>query len=134
MSNPDRSTDADSNDPDSSTDIDTERPWRDEKLLRYLYERRDLTQDQAAAVLGCSHSTITSWCDRHDIDTLSQSGADHHNFDPIDRETLVELHTERGLSINEIAKRLNRSRGTVRKYLTLHDVPPQDSSGDAYGD
>jgi len=125
-------TDADSS---NESSIDPEYPWRDEGVLRYLYDERECSGRKTAQILGCSYDTVYRWLDRHDVRRRQNgfpTGLDHHNSDPIDRETLVELHTERGLSTREIADELGRNQQTVRKYLNIHDVPPPSTDGDDF--
>lgn len=118
--------------------IDVEHPHRDEGLLRYLYDERGVSGTKIATILDCTPATVYNWLRRRDIEiddtsaAVPSSGPDHPKYDPIDREILVELHTERGLSPQQVADELGRSQTTVRKYLYVHEVPPPQSDGDTF--
>lgn len=48
---------------------ETDRPWRNELLLRYLYSNRGLSLREIADRFGCHHSTVGTWLDQYDIPT-----------------------------------------------------------------
>lgn len=51
---------------------ETEKPWRDEEILRELYGT--MTQGEVAELLGCQQSTVSRWMDIHDISTGYNEG------------------------------------------------------------
>lgn len=60
------------------------RPWRDEAILRELYEKRGLSLEQTADRLGCSYSTVRKWIHSHDITiTDARGGGDVPDDHPV---------------------------------------------------
>lgn len=51
--------------------IELPYPWRDERVLRHLYEEQDLTPREIAHRLECATSTAREWLDRFDIEPRS---------------------------------------------------------------
>lgn len=115
-----------------------EHPWRNERILRKLYVEKDLSMVEVAEKLDCSQSVISQWCHHHGIETDDwrgehKRGLEHHNSDPIEEDTLVELHTRRGLTPREIANELERTLKCVRKYLFVYDVEPSSNGSKIRG-
>lgn len=51
----------------------SDKPWHDESVLRDMYVERRLSTTEIADELGCDHSTILYWLDKHSIETRSKS-------------------------------------------------------------
>lgn len=49
------------------------RPWRDEKLMRRMYEEEKLSTAQIAEKLDCAQSTVRNWLKRHGVKIRSIS-------------------------------------------------------------
>lgn len=49
-----------------------EHPWRDEELMRELYEDRMLTASMIAEGMPCHKRTVFEWINRHDIEKRSR--------------------------------------------------------------
>jgi transposase len=75
-----------------------------------------------AREVGRAPSTVAYWVNRHGL--KSQHVAKHAARGAISREPLESL-VERGLSIRQIARELDRSATTVRHWLRRHDLKTQ---------
>jgi len=72
-----------------------------------------------ASETGRAPSTVAYWVNKHGL--ASQHAARHAARGGLTREQLEPL-VEQGLSIREIAKRLNVGAATVRHWLAKHDL------------
>jgi transposase-like protein len=88
-----------------------------EALERYLSEGQSLAE--IAAVFGCDRSTVGYWVRKHG---LRAAHAERHAAKgALAREQLEPL-VRHGLSVREIALRLDRSPSTVRHWLRQHGL------------
>ncbi len=83
-----------------------------------------LSINAIAARVSRSPSTVSYWLKRHD---LLANGAERygHRF-AVDRSTLVRLIDE-GKSVPEIAARLDRTTGVIRRALARHGLETRGS-------
>ena len=75
-----------------------------------------------AREVGRAPSTVAYWVNRHGL--KSQFVAKHAARGPISREQLESL-IQRGLSVRQIARELDRSATTIRHWLRHHDLKTQ---------
>lgn len=96
-------------------EIEKDHPWRDKSLLRYLYQRKDLSQNDIAEVLGCSQGTVSQWFRNHDIDTGYGEGRPS-------KERLEYLYDTEDLSGEAIARQIEVAPNTVYRWLREYDM------------
>ena len=87
--------------------------------------------ESIAREAGKAPSTVAYWVNKHGL--MSQHAARHKPRGPISRARL-ELLVEQGLSIHQVASRLERSPATVRHWLRkygMHTQPARYSLRDA---
>jgi transposase-like protein len=75
--------------------------------------------ESIAREAGKHPSTVGYWANKHGL--TSHHAARHAARGPLERETLREL-VEQGLSIRQIAERMDRSAATVRHWLRRHGL------------
>ena len=78
--------------------------------------------ESIAREAGKHPSTVGYWVNKHGL--TSPHAARHAARGPIPREALLAL-VEQGLSIRQIAGRLDRSAATVRHWLRRHELRTQ---------
>jgi len=110
-----------------------EQPWRHEVVLRYFYYNCSMTMAEVADEVGCTQNTISNWMDKYDLPPRGGCGHEdqffdergiHVHTDPIDPDLLYELHHENGMDRYEIADEIDRSVNSVRRYITMYEIPP----------
>lgn len=100
-------------------------PYKNSETLRELYIDKGLSLREVADELGCSKRTVQRWMDNHGIPTDPST---HDQTGPWrDRETMVELYKERGLSIQQVADELGTAQGTIQSWLDKHDIETRES-------
>jgi len=100
-------------------------PWQNEETLRELYIKQDLSTREVADELGCSKRTIQRWLDKFDIPTDPST---HEQGGPWrDRETMIELYEDEGMSIQQIADELNTGNWTIQTWLDKHEIDTRES-------
>lgn len=86
-------------------------------LARMLEE--GLSLDAIAARVGKHPSTVGYWVKKHELEAAHASR--HRNRGPLDRRELAGLVAE-GLSVRQIAERLDRSSASVRHWLKRYGL------------
>ena len=99
-------------------------PWRDENVLRELYEDRRLSTYEIAALLDCTQANISKWLKRHEIPTRDSGYNDPDAPRPwLDADRLEARYVDDELSITQIADRWDCSRYVIEKWLHEHEIP-----------
>jgi transposase-like protein len=75
--------------------------------------------ESIAREAGKAASTVAYWVNKHGL--MSQHAARHEARGPIERDELAAL-VEAGLSIRQIASRLDRSPATIQHWLRSHGM------------
>jgi transposase len=65
-------------------------PWRDEDKLREMYVDNKMSCPKIADNWGCDVRTVINWCNKHGIETRSQSEAQQLRYVDTDQQTLTE--------------------------------------------
>lgn len=95
----------------------SEKPHRNEKLLRDLYIRQNLSHRDIADRLDVNHKTVRRWRRRFDLKKPWK-----------DRDILYEMYIEDGLTARDIADRFNCRATTISKWLGRHDIETPDNT------
>ncbi|SEO72827.1 HNH endonuclease [Halorientalis persicus] len=69
------------------------KPWRDESILRELYHGRGQTTREIADELGCTNGTVSTWLDKHDIETRENWTAGVEAAKRVNRVEYVQQRT-----------------------------------------
>ncbi len=90
-----------------------------EKILRL--RKNGLTYDEIKKELGCSKSTISYHCRKNGLNDSN------YKFKPKDEESeeMQKIYDECG-SIREVAKRVERNRGGISKYITKKKMTEEE--------
>ena len=78
--------------------------------------------ESIAREAGKHPSTVAYWANKHGL--VSSHAARHASREPVEAEVPREL-VEQGLSVRQIAERLERSAATVRHWLRRHGLRTQ---------
>ena len=98
-------------------DIEKDMPWKDEDRLRSL-RRQGMSESDIADELDCSQGTVHNWLQEFGIDTSRiLTERPWH-----DEETLYHLYVESGLTMEEVASKLDCSRQTIEEWIHHHDI------------
>jgi transposase-like protein len=98
----------------------------DERWLRSQLES-GRSIEAIAREVGRDPSTVAYWVNKYRL--ASQFAARHRNRGPLTREELARL-VEEGLTIEEMASRLDRGFSTVRYWLRRHDLQTARARGE----
>lgn len=94
---------------------ETNAPWQDEGVLRQKYWDERKTCDEIGDELGCSGRTVSTWLQKHDIETR---GPEDYNDGPWrDKERLERLFVDQGRTSYEIADKLGCSQNCIMRWL-----------------
>jgi len=116
---------------------DTDRHPRDDpERLRELYHDVGLTMAQIGERVGMTSGGVLYWMKEHGIDRETHAGAaahrpsdssyDHAYRDP---DYLRVAYWEREQSLSEIAAVFAVSPSTVKNWMTEHNIPRREASG-----
>ncbi len=95
----------------------SEKPWRDESLLREMYHEDDMSQYEIADELGCTQVTVSNSMDDFSI------SIDREEYSKLyDSEWLDEKYWGEMMSQREIAKELGCAYSTVARWLKNHNI------------
>lgn len=92
----------------------TQLDYTNESDLREAYLTQDRTQAEIADECGVSESTISNWVRHFDIEKTRAWE---------DPDRLHDLYWDEGLSIKEVADRLDTGRDIIHKWMVRLDVP-----------
>ena len=101
--------------------------YRDERLLRQLYEEQGLSDDEVAQELGCNRRNVQYWRNKFGIEgrTLSSATELRHKKNPEpykDHKWCEQQYVEQQKSTYQIAAELECSPGTIRFWLMRHEI------------
>jgi hypothetical protein len=100
-----------------------DNPWRDESLLRKLYDEKGLSQYEIADEFGCTQVTVSNAMEDFNIEINRESYPKLY-----DEEWLEDQYWGEMLSIREIAKKVGCAYATVRRWLDNHDIEKRKTS------
>lgn len=98
-------------------------PWRDEELLREKYYGEGMTGPEIAEEWGCSARTISTWREKHGIETKPQNYGEAW----ADEERLRKLYVEDRMTTYEIAEKFDVNDTTISRALDRNGI--QSRSG-----
>jgi len=103
---------------------DTE--YRDESVLRELYEERNMTIYEIGNLFNVSGSTISTWLKKNGIPSSDR----RHNPDAEynDPDILKELYQNEGLSTHDIAEEFGVSSGAIHHALVSMGIDTRSRS------
>lgn len=96
--------------------------------LYQLHVVDGLTAVKIAARLGCAHTTISRLIKRYRLDP-ARPLANERMVPPISRDVLWKFYWVDQLSTDGIAQRFNVSKGTVRRWMKILQVPARKWNG-----
>jgi len=106
-----------------------EYPWQDEDALREYYVGRELSTREIADEFGCAQRTIMKWLNKHGIETR-QCLVESPSPKVRNEETLRRLYKEEGLTVSQVADRLDTHSPTVHRWLDRHDIETRSLEGE----
>jgi len=89
----------------------------DEDTLRRLYVERELTTQEIASKVDCSHGTVSRWINEHEIEERPSSVGELR-----DKAQLREMYVGKELGLTEIADSLGCAESTVLTWLRRHGI------------
>lgn len=97
-----------------------EQPWHDAETLHELHHEEGLTYEEMGERLGCSTSCVGKWMTKLDVDARSPGRTPAEVFQTPSK--LRELYWDQGLSLSEIAERVDSDPSTVRHFMQKHSI------------
>jgi len=97
-----------------------EARWRNPEILHELYVEEGMSIAEIGEQLDCSDSAVSTWLDAYDMKKSTVDESDNKPWR--DKDKLKNLYIEEGLNTSEVAQELNVSRGTVRRWLSKHNL------------
>lgn len=95
-------------------------PWRDRETLYKKYWVEEKTCDEIGDELGCSGRTVSTWLQKHDIETRTKN--DYVSGPWRDKDTLEELFIDQGLTSYEVADELGCSQNCIMRWLHRYGI------------
>lgn len=118
--------------PDANQYSDVEHPWRDEDILRELYQEEKLTASDIAGRLGTTQPTVCRWLKKYSVSiersrgTRPEDNGLPDNQPWHDEDTLERLYHGEGLTLSDVGDRLGCSHCTVLHWMREHEIPRRD--------
>jgi AraC-like DNA-binding protein len=100
-----------------------EPPFKDEsELIELLKEHKSIFKIARLKRIGCN--TVKAYLAKHNIDAkkIIQAAKEEEERRYLSRERLYDCRVKRGMSIENIAKELHKSKSTIKKYLELYGI------------
>jgi transposase len=92
-------------------DIPSDSPWQNTDLMLHLYVNRDLSTTQIGNLLDCSTATVSTWLNRHDIETSDRE------YERPSQLELRRMYIDKNMSTLDISNKMNISLATIRSWL-----------------
>ena len=92
------------------------KDYRDERVLNYLIKQRDMSNAEAARVIGCDQSTVWKYANEYGIERREQWR---------DKRVLYHLYVRKGFSMNECADALDTSYGNIQTGMEECGIDPR---------
>jgi transposase len=99
------------------------KKYHDAEWLRDKYHGDGLTLYEIADECDVTATTISSWMDKHEIETRDQSDAQQPEGKHTDREWLAEQYHGKGRALADIGDECDVSAATVMKWMEKHNIP-----------
>lgn len=108
---------------------DAEPAYRNDELLRYLYQEEELSTYEIADRLDCHSSTIRKWMEKNDVPTRGPRGSKQ---DAIYKQEgwLRENYIYKERSADELAEEVGVANTTILRWLDEHDIPRRPSASE----
>jgi transposase len=100
-----------------------EPPFKDEsELIELLKEHKSVFKIARLKRMG--YNTLKAYLAKHNIDAekIIQAAKEEEERRYLSRERLYEYRVTKGMSIENIAKELHKSKSTIKKYLELYGI------------
>lgn len=122
-------------------EISSEKPWRDEQIVRLFYHGFRLSLDDVSYILDCTTRTLRKWMDKNGVETrdrgktLEQIEMEDQSIETEpwhDKKLLTLFYHGFGLSSRDVAYIFDTQKGQILKWLKKHDLPTRDSHRDKH--
>jgi transposase len=100
-----------------------EPPFKDEfELIELLKEHKSVFKIARLKQMG--YNTLKAYLAKHNIDAkkIIQAAKEEEERRYLSKEKLYEYRVKKGMSIENIAKELHKSKSTIKKYLELYRI------------
>lgn len=102
--------------------------YHDAAWLREKYHGEGLTGYEIAEICDVTPTTISSWMDKHGIETRDQSDAQQPEGKHTDRQWLAQQYHGKGRALADIGDECDVSAATVMKWMEKHNIPRRSST------
>jgi transposase-like protein len=103
--------------------------YRDSDWLREQYVDRERTTADIAEECGVTHQTISTWLDKHGIETRFSGELTDERL--ADADWLREQYVDRERSAADIAEECGCHNSTIRRWLDKHGIETRSSGRDS---
>lgn len=107
--------------------MDNTKKVYSKEQIEELYIIQGLSLEQTSKILGCSRKTLKKNMEEHGISMRGHKNSMKKSLPKILKEDLERMYNEEKLTIEEIAKKLNRDRKTINYHFEKHGIKTRSS-------